>query len=169
MFYIFALEIRFYKNFLKRSAPGDNELFIYYNFFMPSQRIQALKACLQRKKEQHVCQRERLERMKCAMQNSEKEIEQLEYVLNELQHLSDTGREPRTVSRDEVEDYFKRFCRVFDCLQHRLQQHFKYRLACELIFARYRFRSRSQTPGREYLSFATVLAYFKRERGITDG
>ena len=58
------------------------------------------------------------------------------------------------------------FSRFFDFLQHRLNLFVHYELACEIIFARYRFRSRSRTPGREYLSFATVLTYFKNERSM---
>lgn len=60
-------------------------------------------------------------------------------------------------------------CRVYEFLQHRLKLHFKYELACEIIFVRYQSQSRSHIPGREYLSFATILTYIKREREMTDG
>ena len=103
------------------------------------------------------------------MQNTSEEIEQLESVLSEMEHISDTHREPRVIPNDKVGDVFAYLCRVFEFLQHRLKLHFKYKLACEVIFARYQFQSRSHTPGREYLSFATILTYFKRERGMTDG
>ena len=123
-----------------------------------SKGIENIKERLQRKREQYIRQEEKIEQMKCTMQKTEEEVEQL-----------DTHREPRVIPNDKVGDVFAYLCRVFEFLQHRLKLHFKYKLACEVIFARYQFQSRSHTPGREYLSFATILTYFKRERGMTDG
>ena len=134
-----------------------------------SKGIEIIKDRLQRKREQYIRQEEKIEQMKCTMQNTSEEIEQLEYVLSEMEHISDTHREPRVIPNDKVGDVFVYLCRVLEFLQHRLKLHFKYKLACEVIFARYQFQSRSHTPGREYLSFATILTYFKRERGMTDG
>ena len=126
-----------------------------------SKGIEIIKDRLQRKREQYIRQEEKIEQMKCTMQNTSEEIEQLEYVLSEMEHILDTHREPRVIPNDKVGDVFVYLCRVFEFLQHKL--------ACEVIFARYQFQSRSHTPGREYLSFATILTYFKRERGMTDG
>ena len=106
---------------------------------MISQGKKVIEERLQRKREQCIHQKEKLEQMKCTMRKTEEEVEQLEYVLHE-----------------------------FDYLQHRLKLFFKYKLVCEVIFARYQFRSRSHVPGREYLSYATVLTYFKRERGMVN-
>ena len=131
-----------------------------------SKGIEIIKDRLQRKREQYIRQEEKIEQMKCTMQNTSEEIEQLEYVLSEMEHILDTHREPRVIPNDKVGDVFVYLCRVFEFLQHRLKLHFKYKLACEVIFARYQFQSRSHTPGREYLSFATILTYFKRERGM---
>ena len=101
------------------------------------------------------------------MQKTEEEIEQLEYVLNEIEHIERSKREPRVIPNDQDKECtLHLFCREFDYLQHRLKLFFKYKLVCEVIFARYQFRSRSHVPGREYLSYATVLTYFKRERGM---
>lgn len=125
---------------------------------------EVLKEHLQRKREQHIHQEEKLEQMKCTIQNTEEEIEQLEYALSEMEHMENTEREPRIVPNDKVKEAFAYFCRVFDYLQRRLRLSFHYKLVCEILFSRYKFRSRSHIPGREYLSFATVLTYFKRER-----
>ena len=135
---------------------------------MISQGKKVIEERLQRKREQCIHQKEKLEQMKCTMQNTSEEIEQLEYVLSEMEHISDTHREPRVIPNDKVGDVFAYLCRVFEFLQHRLKLHFKYKLVCEVIFARYQFRSRSHVPGREYLSYATVLTYFKRERGMVN-
>ena len=126
--------------------------------------IEIIKDRLQRKRKQYIHQGEKIEQMKCTM-----EIEQLEYVLNEMEHIADVNRAPRVIPNARVEEVFAYLCRVFEFLQHRLKLHFKYKLACEVIFAYYQFKSRLHTPGREYLSFATILTYFKRERGMAYG
>ena len=131
--------------------------------------IEIIKDRLQRKRKQYIHQGEKIEQMKCTMQNTGEEIEQLEYVLNEMEHIADVNRAPRVIPNARVEEVFAYLCRVFEFLQHRLKLHFKYKLACEVIFAYYQFKSRLHTPGREYLSFATILTYFKRERGMTYG
>ena len=130
---------------------------------------EAIKERLQHKREQYMHQKEKSEQMKCTMQNTGEEIEQLEYVLNEMEHIADVNRAPRVIPNARVEEVFAYLCRVFEFLQHRLKLHFKYNLACEVIFAYYQFKSRLHTPGREYLSFATILTYFKRERGMAYG
>ena len=134
-----------------------------------SKGIETIKDRLQRKRELYIHQEEKMEQMKCTMQNTDEEIKRLEHVLCEMERISDTHREPRVIPHVKVGDVFAYLCRVFEFLQHRLKLHFKYKLACEVIFAYYQFKSRLHTPGREYLSFATILTYFKRERGMTDG
>ena len=134
-----------------------------------SKGIEIIKDRLQRKREQYIHQEEKMEQMKCTIQNTDEEIKQLEYVLSEMKRRSDMHRESRVIPNAKVGEVFVYLCRVFEFLQHRLKLHFKYRLACEVIFARYQFQSRSHTPRREYPSFATILIYFKRERGMMDG
>ena len=128
--------------------------------------IEIIKDRLQRKRKQYIHQGEKIEQMKCTMQNTG---EEMEYVLNEMEHIADVNRAPRVIPNARVEEVFAYLCRVFEFLQHRLKLHFKYKLACEVIFAYYQFKSRLHTPGREYLSFATILTYFKRERGMAYG
>lgn len=101
-----------------------------------SKGIENIKERLQRKREQYIRQEEKIEQMKCTMQNTSEEIEQLEYVLSEMEHISDTHREPRVIPNDKVGDVFAYLCRVFEFLQHRLKLHFKYKLPCEVIFAK---------------------------------
>ena len=134
-----------------------------------SKGIETIKDRLQRKRELYIHQEEKMEQMKCTMQNTDEEIKRLEHVLCEMERISDTHREPRVIPHVKVGDVFAYLCRVFEFLQHRLKLHFKYKLACEVIFAYYHFKSRLHTPGREYLSFATILTYFKRERGMAYG
>ena len=130
--------------------------------------IEIIKDRLQRKRKQYIHQGEKIEQMKCTMQNTGEEVEQLEYVLHEIEHIEKSKREPRVIPNAEISNVFASLCREFDYLQHRLKLFFKYKLVCEVIFARYQFRSRSHVPGREYLSYATVLTYFKRERGMVN-
>ena len=120
---------------------------------MISQGKKVIEERLQRKREQCIHQ---------------EEVEQLEYVLHEIEHIEKSKREPRVIPNAEISNVFASLCREFDYLQHRLKLFFKYKLVCEVIFARYQFRSRSHVPGREYLSYATVLTYFKRERGMVN-
>ena len=51
--------------------------------------IEIIKDRLQRKRKQYIHQGEKIEQMKCTMQNTGEEIEQLEYVLNEIEHIAD--------------------------------------------------------------------------------
>lgn len=127
-----------------------------------------VKERLQSKREQLIHQNEKLEQMKCTIQNTEEEMKQLEYLQSEMEHLEKANREAREIAYDKVRDAFACFSRMFDYLHRRLHQTFKYKLACEVICSRYKFRSRSHSPGQKYLSFATVLAYFKRERGMVN-
>ena len=101
-----------------------------------SKGIENIKERLQRKREQYIRQEEKIEQMKCTMQNTGEEIEQLEYVLNEMEHIADVNRAPRVIPNARVEEVFAYLCRVFEFLQHRLKLHFKYKLACEVIFAK---------------------------------
>ena len=55
------------------------------------------------------------------MQNTGEEIEQLEYVLNEMEHIADVNRAPRVIPNARVEEVFAYLCRVFEFLQHRLK------------------------------------------------
>ena len=130
-----------------------------------SKRTKEAQKHLQQKREQYHRQEEKIEEMKCTMQHTEEEIKQLEYVL-EVMKSAEKGRKGRVITHDKIKEYFASFSRFFDFLQHRLNLFVHYELVCEIIFARYRFRSRSRTPGREYLSFATVLTYFKNERSM---
>ena len=118
---------------------------------------------LQQKREKYHRQEEKIEEMKCTMQHTEKEIKQLEYALEVMESAEKAGRKRRVIAHDKIKEYFASFSRFFDFLQHRLNLFVHYELACEIIFARYRSRSRSRTPGRENLSFDTVLPYFKTD------
>ena len=101
-----------------------------------SKGIEIIKDRLQRKRKQYIHQGEKIEQMKCTMQNTGEEIEQLEYVLNEMEHIADVNRAPRVIPNARVEEVFAYLCRVFEFLQHRLKLHFKYKLACEVILAK---------------------------------
>lgn len=131
-----------------------------------SEEIKLIEEHLHKKEMQLHMQQERLEEIEKTVSNTESEIEQLKYVLGELYRIEKTHRQPRIIPNTETLELFKSLNQMFEYLQKRLHIHFKYDLVCHLIFARYQFQSRSKTPGREYLSFATVMTYFKRERGM---
>lgn len=59
--------------------------------------------------------------MKCTMQKTEEEVEQLEYVLHEIEHIEKSKREPRVIPNAEISNVFASLCREFDYLQHRLK------------------------------------------------
>ena len=48
------------------------------------------------------------------MQNTDEEIKRLEYVLSEMERISDTHREPRVIPNVKVGDVFVYLCRVFE-------------------------------------------------------
>ncbi len=131
-----------------------------------SEEIRLVKERLQRKKKQLRKQQKRAEEIKITVENTESEIEQLKYVLDKLYQMQKTHRQPKVISNNRIFDFFKLINQMYEMLQHRLRVRFKYKLVYHVLFARYRFQSRSKTPGREFLSFATVVAYFKRERGM---
>ena len=64
--------------------------------------IGLIKDRLQRKREQYIHQREKMEQMKCTMQNTSEEIEQLEYVLSEMEHIADANRAPRVIPNAQI-------------------------------------------------------------------
>ena len=93
---------------------------------MISQGKKVIEERLQRKREQCIHQKEKLEQMKCTMQKTEEEVEQLEYVLHEIEHIEKSKREPRVIPNAEISNVFASLCREFDYLQHRLKLFFKY-------------------------------------------
>ena len=91
-----------------------------------SKGIEIIKDRLQRKREQYIRQEEKIEQMKCTMRKTEEEVEQLEYVLHEIEHIEKSKREPRVIPNAEISNVFASLCREFDYLQHRLKLFFKY-------------------------------------------
>lgn len=55
------------------------------------------------------------------MRKTEEEVEQLEYVLHEIEHIEKSKREPRVIPNAEISNVFASLCREFDYLQHRLK------------------------------------------------
>jgi hypothetical protein len=69
---------------------------------MISQGKKVIEERLQRKREQCIHQKEKLEQMKCTMQKTEEEVEQLEYVLHEIEHIEKSKREPRVIPNADI-------------------------------------------------------------------
>ena len=44
--------------------------------------------------------------MKCTMRKTEEEVEQLEYVLHEIEHIEKSKREPRVIPNAEISNVF---------------------------------------------------------------
>lgn len=130
------------------------------------QGIQTITKRLSQKQELLSKQEAREECMQRKMQNTKDDIEQLSYTLHELEKAQKAKDTRRVIPHDEILRFFTRFCHLFDDLQHRYHKSLKYWLTSLLIYTRYRFRSRTRTPGHEFLRPATILTYFKYERGM---
>ena len=128
--------------------------------------IKELQRRLEKKREQYNCQLIRQMQLDSTIQNTEKDIQQLEYTLHKLEDIQHGHHKRQTISNKNVTDFFTHISQVFDHLQHLLHRTFNYRMTCALIYARYRFSNRIHSPGQQYLSFETVLTYFKRERAM---
>lgn len=125
-----------------------------------------VRAKIAQKKEQHAKQQARKEKLEQTMQNTSQDIEQLEHTLAQLElaETSPTRRKPRFIPRDGISSFFSHASRVFDRLQHRLRRTLNYTWFCLVLCSRYVMESRCKNPRRRYLTPATVLGYFKRER-----
>lgn len=131
-------------------------------------RIAKVGKRLELKKEKLIGQTEREEQIKETIQHTQEEIEQLEYCMRQVQRAKETNRKPRVIAYEKVRECFAILSRMYDYVQRHVKQTIKYELACEVIYARYKFKSRSNVSGQEFLCYATVLAYFKRERGMVN-
>ncbi|WP_044269257.1 hypothetical protein [Bacteroides timonensis] len=124
-----------------------------------------LEERLERTRQRYARQQERLEMLQRSMQNNEENIIQMEYALEMMERVCKQHRRHRVISNAEVEEFFIHASNVYDRLQHRLHMHLNYTYFCCVISSRYLFESRLHTPNRRFISPATVLSYFKRERG----
>lgn len=124
--------------------------------------IKYLQQRLAKKQKQLSKQKEREEELQRVMKNTEEDIDQMLYALHELEKAK--TRKRRIISRSEVLGFFARISRLFDYLQRRYHKCLNYGLTCLVIYARYRFSSRTRAPGHEFLGSATILTYFKYER-----
>ena len=125
-----------------------------------------LEERLERARQRYACQQERLETLLLSMQNNEDNIRQMEYVLNMIDRIGKQHRRHRIIPRVEVEEFFIYASRVYDRLQHHLHlHHLNYTYFCTVISSRYLFESRLHPPNHRFISPATVISYFKKERG----
>lgn len=100
------------------------------------------------------------------MQNNAENIRQIEYVLAMMERVRKQRRRHRIVSRTEVKEFFMYASRIYDRIQHRMHiQHLNYTYVCYVICSRYLFESCLHIPNRRFVSPATVISYFKKERG----
>ena len=130
------------------------------------QAIDELKRSLLSKKEHRAKQQERMERLQTTIQNTENDIQQIEYTLHRIEDAGKNSRARKIIPYADITDFFIRITRIFERVQHRLRHGLNYRIACMLIYGRYHIKSRTRLPGKEYLRFETVLTYFKRERAM---
>ena len=121
-----------------------------------------LEERLERTKQRYARQQERMENLLCSMQNNAENIRQIEYVLAMMERVRKQRRRHRIVSRTEVKEFFVYASRVY----HRMHiQHLNYTYFCYVICSRYLFESCLHIPNRRFVSPATVISYFKKERG----
>ena len=119
---------------------------------MISQGKKVIEERLQRKREQCIHQKEKLEQMKCTMRKTEEEVEQLEYVLHEIEHIEKSKREPRVIPNAEISNVFASLCREFDYLQHRLK-----------LFLKYKFATIEKREGKRHEDFASWRSASRKE------
>ena len=112
------------------------------------------------KKERYARQQFYMENLEQTMRNTQNDIGQLEYTRMQLAQK----RTPRISPREKVPAFFAHASRVYDRIQSRLHHPMNYTWFCLVLCHRYRFESRSRRPDRRYLTPATVLGYFKKER-----
>lgn len=125
-----------------------------------------LEERLERTKQRYARQQERMENLLCSMQNNAENIRQIEYVLVMMEHVRKQRRRHRIISRTEVKEFFIYASRAYDRIQHRMHiQHLNYTYFCYVICSRYLFESCLHIPNRRFVSPATVISYFKKERG----
>lgn len=124
-----------------------------------------LKQRLERTRQRYVRQQERLEVLQAGMQKNRENIEQMEYALQMIERFEKEHRKPRVIRYDDVKDFFIYASSVYDSLQCRLHVHLNYHYFCSILYLRYMFEGRARAGQRRYLSFISVLSYFKRERG----
>lgn len=125
-----------------------------------------LEERLERTRQRYVRQQERLENLQSSMRNNEENIRQMEYALNMIEHVGKQHRRHRIIPREKVQEFFIHASRVYDRIQHRLHiSHLNYTYFCIVISSRYLFESRLHTPNHRFISPATVISYFKKERG----
>ena len=134
-----------------------------------------VKSLIADKKKLLVRQEMRLQKLQESMERNKNTIEQLEYTSQHLekserQQLNTSerkARKPRVVLHRNTEDFVEYLSRLFDRIQSRFNYHLNYTYFCLVVSTRYWVESRFHLPERKYLSPATLLGYFKRERGFS--
>lgn len=124
-----------------------------------------LRQRLERTQLRYARQQEREELLLCRMQRTREEIEHLEYALQYQHRIIQLHRRHRIIPHAEIENFFVRASTFYDRLQSRLHLNLNYSFFCYILSTRYLFESRLHLPNRRFLSSATVLSYFKKERG----
>lgn len=121
---------------------------------------------LEEKKEQYNRQVERAEEIALSMQKTNDEMNQLKYTLEVMERIEKADRKRRVIRHEDIRKFMADIKEEYDYLLRRFHLPLTYQLACEVIYARYLIESRTRTPGHEYLSYETILTYFKQERGM---
>jgi len=124
-----------------------------------------LEQRLERAKQRYFRQQEREELLQCRMQRTREEIEHLEYAMQYLERIIRLHRRHRIIPHAEIKDFFIRASTFYDRLQSRLHLNLNYSFFCYILSTRYLFESRLHLPNRRFISPATVLSYFKKQRG----
>lgn len=67
-------------------------------------RKKVIQERLQQKYEQSINQYEKLKQLKSTIQNTDEEIEQLKYLISEMDHIADTNRAPRVIPNEKLSE-----------------------------------------------------------------
>lgn len=127
--------------------------------------LHQLEQRLERAKQRYARQQEREELLQCRMQRTREEIEHLEYALQYQKRIIRQHRRHRVIPYTEIGSFFTHASIIYDRLQARLHLNLNYSFFCYIISTRYLFESRKRISNHRFLSPATVVSYFKKERG----
>ena len=125
-----------------------------------------IETLIARKEEALAKQQERREKLERTMENTRNDLEQLRFTLNALKRIRGKKRARSFIRRTEVAAFFTRLSCLFDRMQHHLHRMLNNTWFCILVNARFSFESRIRRSGHLWLMPASVLGYFKRERGL---
>lgn len=120
-----------------------------------------VRELLEKKKERLAKQQLRRAKLEQTMTNTQNDIEQLEYTLQQMERAEAVP--PKRISGHQALSFFERAVGIYQYFQHHFHRTLNYSWFCLAIGARYAVESHRHTSAQRILSPCTILNYFKRE------